>query len=154
VSFLDNLENDLKALESQEQGGLDEKRRRDIERERSVAAAPWAEKLRNGAYTKALLGLATRAGFTRRVKVHIFWLGTTLRLEAGDQRLELRPGAKGVAAVFLSEGEESSQKALDLDGNPQKLVDVWMQIVDERRQWLAEQALAEAALDAEGEGEA
>ncbi|HYA18301.1 MAG TPA: hypothetical protein VEF06_12585 [Bryobacteraceae bacterium] len=152
MSFLDNLENDLKALESQEQGGLDERRRREGERARSMAAAPWAEKLKNGPYTKALMGLATRAGFARRVKVHMMWLGTTLRLEAGDQRLELRPAAKGVVAVAIDDGREVSQKAVDLDGNPQKLVDGWMETVDARRRLLAEQAPPDPAIDEEPEG--
>jgi hypothetical protein len=130
VSFLDNLENNLKALEGQEQGGLDESRRRDAERAKSLAAAPWADQLKHGQYTKTLMGLATRAGFTRRVKVHMVWLGTTLRLEAGNQRLELRPGAKGVAAYFLSDAEEIGKKNVDLAADPQALITYWMELVD------------------------
>ena len=142
MSFLDNLENNLKALESQEQGGADEGHKRDAERARSITAAPWAEKLKNGAYTKALMGVATRAGFARRVKVHLMWLGTSLCLEAGDQRLELRPGAKGIAAVFLDDGREVRQEGVDLSSDPQVLVAKWMEMVDAKRKLLAEQAAA------------
>jgi hypothetical protein len=153
VSFLDNLENNLKALESQEQGGIDESHRRELERARSLAAAPWAEKLKNGPYTKALMSVATRAGFSRRVKVHLVWIGTTLRLEAGDQRLELRPGPKGVAAVFIDQLQETKQMPVDLSGDPEVLVTTWMKLVDARRKLLAEQAAVEAAAAEELEAE-
>ena len=140
MSFLDNLENNLKSLEANEPGGLDESRRRDSERERSIASAPWAEKLRDGAFTKTLMGLATRAGFSRRLKVYIVWLGTTLRFEAGDNKMELRPGPKGITAHFIEGGEETSHTNLDLGGDPQKLVTKWMVMVDARRKFLAENA--------------
>jgi hypothetical protein len=130
VSFLDNLENSLKALESQEQGGLDESRRRESERERAVAAAPWAERLKSGPYTKALMSVATRAGYSRRLKVHLVWIGTSLRLEAGTQRLELRPEPDGVAAVFLDGNAEIRRGGIHLTDDPQKLVDQWMELVD------------------------
>jgi hypothetical protein len=153
VSFLDNLENNLKALESQEQGGIDESRRRDLERARSLAAAPWAEQLKNGPYTKVLMGVATRAGFSRRVKVHLVWIGTTLRLEAGDQRLEFRPGAKGVSAVFVDQLEDRKPTLVDLAGDPEVLINSWMKVVDARRKVLAEQAAAEAKAAEELEAE-
>lgn len=143
MSFLDNLENNLKALESQEQGGLDESKRRESERARAIAAAPWAEKLKSGAYTKTLMGLATRAGYPRRVKVHLVWIGTTLRLEAGTQRLELRPQPNGVAAVFLDGNDETGTETIQLAGDPQKLVDRWMERVDAWRR--KEEALAAAS---------
>jgi hypothetical protein len=144
VSFLDNLENNLKALEGQEQGTLlDESRKREAERARAIASAPWAEKLKNGTYTKVLMGVATRAGFSRRVKVHLVWLGTVLRLEAGDQRLELRPGAKGVVAFFVDDGKEIGHKPVDLASDPQVLVTKWMEIVDAKRKLQAELAQTE-----------
>ena len=46
MSFLDNLENNLKALESRDEGGLDESRRRERDRGAPLAAAPWAERLK------------------------------------------------------------------------------------------------------------
>ena len=89
MSFLDNLENNLKALESLESGGLDNKNRRESERIRSIAAAPWAERLKKGPYAAALMRNLTRAGFERRMKVNFIWIGTTPGLEA----LRSSPGA-------------------------------------------------------------
>ena len=46
MSFLDNLENNLKSLESQEEGKESaerSRRARDAERANAQAAAPWAE---------------------------------------------------------------------------------------------------------------
>ena len=67
MSFLDNLENNLKALESLEPGGIDDSRRREAERERAIAAAPWAERLKSAPYVQTLMRELTRAGFARRM---------------------------------------------------------------------------------------
>lgn len=153
MSFLDNLENNLKALESLEQGGIEDNRRRESERALALAAAPWAEKLKQGIFTKNLMALATRAGYPRRLKVNLLWVGTTLRLEAGGERLELRPEAKGVAAVFLAITPtgvaEVSRQLTNLEGSPQKLVNLWMERVDEWRK--QEEALSAASLPVDDE---
>ncbi len=125
MSFLDNLENNLKALESLEQGGIDESKRRELERERALAAAPWAEKLKNGSYVPALMRDLTRAGFTRRTKVNFVWLGTTLRIEARGQRLDLEPTSGGVEAVF-----PDHRVPVDLEGSPDALVQQWTALLD------------------------
>src|SRR5580692_3405852 len=126
MSFLDNLENDLKALESREEGGIDESRRRDRERELAIAAAPWAERLKREPFAQTLMQQATLAGRQRRIKVDLMWIGTTLRLEARGHRLELRPGPDGVAAVFLRGSEQVRQEPVDLEGDPQMLTTDWM----------------------------
>lgn len=131
MSFLDNLENNLKALESREEGGLEESRRREAERERTLAAAPWAEKLKASPYTSKLMQQATVAGRQKRIKVNLLWIGTTLRLEARDHRLELRPEPNGISAVFLRENEELKRETLDLSGDPQTLVAEWMPLLDQ-----------------------
>lgn len=131
VSFLDNLENNLKALESREEGGLDQSRRREAERERALAIAPWAERLKSSSFTAALMQQATVAGRQRRIKVNLLWIGTALRLEARNQRLELQPEPDGVTAVFLRDNEEISRHPVDLDSDPQKLVAEWMPLLDE-----------------------
>ncbi len=59
-----------------------DQQRRVAERESARAAAPYAEALRSGSFTKELLDHATRIGHGMRIKIHIAWLGTTLRLEA------------------------------------------------------------------------
>jgi len=138
VSFLDNLEDNLKALESLEKGGLDSNGRREAERARAIAAAPWAERLKNAAYVRTLMRDLTRAGFARRMKVNFVWLGTTLRVEARDQRLELEPTPGGVVAVF-----PDRRVAVDLEGTPDALMQEWLAMLDERKR-LQEAAATES----------
>jgi hypothetical protein len=133
MSFLDNLEDNLKALESQDQGGLDQSRRRETERARALAVAPWAERLKREPYAKSLIQQATIAGRQRRTKVNLAWIDTTLRLEARAQRLELRPQPDGVVAVFLQNGQEVSQQPIDLSSDPQGLTNDWMAALDEQK---------------------
>jgi hypothetical protein len=130
MSFLDNLENSLKSLESQEEGkeAADRAhRQRESNRASAQAAAPWAEELKKGPFTAELLKQAARVGFSMRTKVHIAWLGTTLRLEARERRLELRPTASGVIAAYLEEGAETRSEPLDLKGDPAAFVRQWLE---------------------------
>jgi hypothetical protein len=141
MSFLDNLENNLKALESLESGGLDDRKRREAERERAIASAPWAERLKNSPYIGKLMRDLTRAGFSRRMKVHFVWIGRTLRLEAMGERVELQPTPNGVEAVF-----PEHRVPVDLQGEPDALIGEWMEILDRKRQ-------EQEALPVEIEGE-
>src|SRR5947209_20030193 len=125
MSFLDDLENNLKSLESSQESKEDQARQqraREYERAHARAAAPFAEELKKGAYTAELLRQATRVGHSLRVKVHIAWLGATLRLEAREQRLELRPTPAGVVAVYLVGNLETRSSPLDLNGSAEQLV--------------------------------
>ena|SRR5579863_5504453 len=140
MSFLDNLEDNLKALESRDEGGLDENKRRDRDRELAIAAAPWAERLKREPFAQKLMQQATVAGRKSRTKVNLMWIGTTLRLEARGHRLELRPGPKGVSAVFLTGSEEVRQEPVDLAADPAKLTSKWMAILDEQKRIDDEQA--------------
>ena len=127
MSFLDNLENTLKNLEGREERDPNERKRRDAEQEQARAAAPFAEQLRTSRYTEQLLLLATQAGYRQRTKVHIAWLGTTLRLEARDKKLDLRPTPAGVTAVFLEGNMELRSEDVDLDASkPEELVEAWL----------------------------
>jgi hypothetical protein len=129
MSFLDNLENNLKALESAEQGTADaESQRRDRERERAAAqaVAPFAEELKKGPYTAELLTQAARVGHAMRVKVRIAWLGSTLRLEARDLRLELRPTPSAIQAVYFDGSAETRSEPLDLKTSPEDLLRRWL----------------------------
>jgi hypothetical protein len=147
VSFLDNLENNLKALESNDQGGLDESRRREADRTRSLAAAPWAERLKREPYARDLMRRATLAGNQRRMKVNLAWIETTLRLEARGRRLELRPTPNGVVAVFLRNTEEIRREPVDLTGDSQALTVAWMVDLDEQKR--TDDALAAAEIQDE-----
>jgi len=127
MSFLDNLENNLKSLESREekQDGR-EQRQREAERARALAAAPWAETLKTSPFAQELMRQATRLGFTRRMKVRMAWIGATLRLEAGEQRLELAPTAEGVEAAFFQGQERVENTPVDLDGDAAALAARWL----------------------------
>jgi hypothetical protein len=133
MSFLDNLENDLKALESREEGNFDQDKRREADRARAIAAAPWAERLKREPYAQGLMQKATLAGRERRVKVNLAWIDTTLRLEARDYRLELRPSPNGIVAVFLKVIEEIRREPVNLASDPANLTADWMAILDEQK---------------------
>src|SRR5574337_1022665 len=100
MGFLDNLESNLESLESRDERESQRDRQRRADDAAAVrATAPFAEALKGSAFTSELLNHVTRRGFARRVKVHIVWLGDTLRLEAREKKLELRPTAEGIIAV-------------------------------------------------------
>ena len=80
MSFLDNLENNLKALESRDEG-LDDTRRREVDRGRSLAIAPWAERLKREPWAQHLMRQASIAGRARRMKVNLAWLDARPDLE-------------------------------------------------------------------------
>ena len=129
MSFLDNLENNLKSLESRDEKGADqsERQQREAERARALAAAPWAEKLKDSRFTQELLEHATRLGHPLRAKIDITCLGQTLRLEARDRKLELRPTADGVIAAFLLNNAEVRAHPVDLGGKAAELAREWLE---------------------------
>jgi hypothetical protein len=127
MGFLDNLEDSLKNLESRDE--KDSQRDRELKEAESNAAraaAPFAELLRESPFTTGLLEHATRLGFAKRMKVHIVWLGTTLRLEARDRKLDLRPTPDGIAGVFIEDGREVRSKSVDLNSSPESLAREWL----------------------------
>src|SRR5215212_5868661 len=120
MSFLDNLENNLKSLESAEQNRDERERRqrdRSAERAEALAAAPWAEELKKGPFTAELLNQATRIGCWQRTKVHILWVRPTLRLEPREGRLQFGPTAGGIVAAYLAGGQEQRHEPVDLKGD-------------------------------------
>jgi hypothetical protein len=130
MSFLDNLENNLKALESREERDPEALAREAAAREaaRSVALqiAPHAEALRNGPFKDGLLTACRDIGHRRRVLVRPVWVDSTLRLEAGAKKLELRPTPSGVLAVFFDAGEEQGSAPVNLSSDPVKLAEQWL----------------------------
>jgi hypothetical protein len=130
MSFLDNLENNLKSLESGEQAKDDaerERKARDNSRAAALAIAPHAEALRKCPFTAELLKQATRIGFEKRTKIHVAWLGSNLRLEARDKRMELRPTPNGVAAVYIEDGKQVRTETVNLSGDAEKFLRDWLQ---------------------------
>ena len=126
MGFLDNLENSLKSLERQQERDGSEYLRREEEQMRRSAEAPWADQLRQSDFTGKLLDEAAAEGHRLRTKVYVAWLDTTLRLEARGRRLELRPTASGILAVFIpGPGDESTverELPLALDSDPADLL--------------------------------
>jgi hypothetical protein len=130
MSYLDNLESSLKNLENSQERGEDLKRdvrHRASEKARALAAAPYADALKNGTFTHDFLAHATRIGFSQRMKVQPTWLGNVLRLQARERRLELRPTPEGVRAFFFEDDEERANELVDLQGgNAEELAKRWL----------------------------
>jgi hypothetical protein len=132
MSFLDNLENNLKALESRDEKDPQALARaaaaREATRSAALAIAPHAEALRNGTFKDGLLTACRDIGHRRRILVRPVWVEFTLRLEAGPKRLELRPTPSGVLAVFLEAGKEQESAPVDLSSDPVKLAEKWLEV--------------------------
>ena len=127
MGFLDNLESNLESLESRdERESQRDQQRRAEDAAAARATAPFAEALKSSEFTSQLLDHVAKRGFARRVKVHIAWLGDTLRLEAREKKLELRPTAEGIIAVFIENGAEMRRETTDLSGDPDRLARDWL----------------------------
>ena len=130
MSFLDNLENNLKALESREERDPRALAREAAEREaaRLVAAqiTPHAEALRNGPFKDGLLTACRDIGHRKRILVRPVWVDATLRLETGSKKLELRPTPTGVLAVFFVDGKEQESTPIDLASDPVRVAEKWL----------------------------
>jgi hypothetical protein len=120
MSFLDNLENNLKALESQEEKDPEkvkrDRERREAERDHALLRAPHVEALKNSAFTSNLLTECRTIGHGQRVLVQFVWIGETLRLNAKNKRMELIPSPEGITAVLSVDGEVTAREPVD----PQK----------------------------------
>ena len=130
MSFLDNLENSLKSLESRDETAQQDKENRKKQEEdlaMAQALAPAAEQLKNGPFTAALLDEAALIGHRLRTKIHITWLGTTLRLDARERRLELKPALDGVRATFFENGVQVFREPADLTSNGAEFARRWLQ---------------------------
>jgi hypothetical protein len=117
MSYLDNLENNLKALENQEERDP-EKAKRELERresERSAALlrAPHVDALKNSPFTLELLTQCRAIGHQQRVLVQFTWLGETLRLDAKTKRMLLTPTSEGITAVLSENGDETGRTTVD-----------------------------------------
>ncbi len=119
MGYLDNLENNLKALENQEQRDPEkikrEQERREAERTAALQRAPHAEALKNSPFTSELLTQCRAIGHGQRVLVQFTWLGETLRLDAKEKRLQLAPTPEGISAAFSVNGEVTARETV----NPQ-----------------------------------
>ena len=117
MSFLDNLENNLNALERLEEKDPEKVKRdherRDAERNAALLRAPHADALKNSAFTSELLTQCRTIGRGQRVLVQFTWLGENLRLDAKQKRMELMPTPEGIVAVFSIDAVESGRATVD-----------------------------------------
>ena len=117
MSFLDNLENNLKALENREERDPEkvkrEQERREADRTAALLRAPHAEALKTSPFTTELLTQCRTIGHGQRVLVQFTWLGETLRLDAKTKRMELVPMVDGITAVLSVDGEETARIKVD-----------------------------------------
>jgi hypothetical protein len=130
MSFLENLENTVKAMESRVERDPAQIKREEAARkaaqEALLAAAPFAEALKISPYTNALLGHCRTVGHSLRTVVRVTWIDSTLRLDARNTRLELDPTPKGIRATCFEEGSETWSEIVDLKGDPKPLVTRWL----------------------------
>jgi hypothetical protein len=117
MSYLDNLENNLKALENQEERDPQkvkrEQERREAERSAALLRAPFVDALKNSPFTVELLTQCRAIGHQQRVLVQFTWLGETLRLDAKTKRMLLTPTSEGITAVFSVNGDEAGRVNVD-----------------------------------------
>src|SRR5580698_571590 len=120
MSFLDNLENNLNALERIEEKDPEKVRRdqerREVERDAALLRAPYVDALKSSAFTSELLTQCRTIGHGQRVLVQFVWIGETLRLNAKNKRMELIPSPEGIIAVLSIDGLEMARTTVD----PQK----------------------------------
>jgi hypothetical protein len=132
MSFLDNLESNLKALESRDERDpkafAREAAVREASRSAALQIAPHADALRNEPFLNGLLTACRDIGHPRRILVRAVWVDSMFRLETGAKRLELRPTPSGVLAVLLVEGREQESTPIDLSSDPVKLAEKWLEV--------------------------
>ena len=131
MGFLDNLENQLKALERQEERDPEQQKRdrerRDADRNAAILRGPHVEALRNSAFTSELLGQCRLVGREHKLLVQFAWIDDNLRLDAKEKRMELVPTAEGIVAVFSQDGAEVSRESVNPEtDNAEKLVRRWL----------------------------
>jgi hypothetical protein len=117
MGFLDDLENNLNALERQEEKDPEkvkrDRDRREADRNAALLRAPHVEALKHSAFTSELLTQCRTIGHGQRVLVQFTWIGESLRLDAKAKRLELTPTAEGITAVFSVDGVETERTEVD-----------------------------------------
>jgi len=131
MSFLDSLENNLKALESREERDPEkvtrDQERREADRVAALQRAPHVDALRNSAFTAELLTECRAIGHGQRVLVQFTWIGESLRLDAKAKRMELVATEDGIMAVLYVDGAETGRAAIDPQAdNAAQLATHWL----------------------------
>ena len=128
MGFLDNLEETLKNAERGAQ--REDEKASYISRAEEMAAlraaAPNAEALKKGQWTQDLLTQCVTMGHGLRMRVGMAWIGSTLRLEVKEKRMDLVPTATGIDAIYFVDGAETEREAVDLASDPALLAKKWL----------------------------
>ncbi len=131
MSFLDNLENNLNAMERAEardpEAVAREHARRLAEKDAARLTAPHAAALKSSPFTDELLRAVRVVGHGLRTMVRTHWREPSLVLEAREKRVELRPSPEGITAVYFVNGEETGNEALDLNGSAEAFARAWLE---------------------------
>lgn len=131
MSFLDNLENNLNAMERAEARDPEtlarEHERRLADKDAARLTAPHAAALKSSPFTDALLRSVRVVGHSLRTVVRTHWRESALVLEAREKRVELQPGPEGIAAVYFVYGVETRCEALDLNGAAETFARAWLE---------------------------
>ena len=128
MGFLDNLEDTLKNAERGAERE-DEKSANiswTAELEAIRAAAPNAEALKKSQWTQDLLTQCVTLGHGRRTRVGMAWIGTTLRLDARERRVDFQPTADGVIAIYSVDGAETAREPVDLQSDATAFAKKWL----------------------------
>lgn len=131
MSFLDNLENNLKALENREERDPEKVKRdherREAERAAALSRAPFVEALKNSPFVSQLLTECRAIGRGQRVLVQFVWIGDNLRLDAQTRRMELIATSDGIRAVIFCDGVETERIPIDIaHGDAAALARQWL----------------------------
>ena len=131
MSYLDNLEDNLKSLERLEEKDPEKLRRdqerRESERNAALARAPHVEALKKSAFTGELLTHCRTLGHGQRVLVRFTWIGDNLRLDAGPKRLELVPTEQGIEGLYSLDGAEQRRSKIDMNkDDPAAIARDWL----------------------------
>lgn len=131
MSYLDNLENSLKALESSEERDpvamAAQQQRRAEERNAAVLRAPHVRALKTSPFTGQLLGACRKLGPALGVYVQVTWVDEALRLDVREHRLALTPTTEGIQAIYSQQQEELRRTAISLDGDGEALAREWLE---------------------------
>ena len=115
MSFLDNLENNLKSLESSEQGKEDAERAQRRASRNALTRRPWP------LWPKSSNRVRIQRNCSSRPRAWDSPCDESTHCVAGDhaaaggprKRLELRPTAKGIVAAYLEDGHGTRVEPVD-----------------------------------------
>ena len=128
MGFLDNLEDTLKNAErgAEREDAKTASVSRAAEMETLRAVGPNAEALKKGQWTQDLLTHCVTLGHAQRMRVGMAWIGSTLRLDAKEKRMDLQPTANGIDAIYSVDGTEPAREPVDLQSDPAALARKWL----------------------------